>query len=116
MVDNYKFAITYTVCVGTYDENNVLTWNFWRFSSQKEAILIYKLWANTLGAKVWLPYFEFKPLLMPTAEECKEFKRNGWKICDENFLLAFSNVLEAKKALHAKRKRFDSTVRKLLYK
>lgn len=115
MVDIYKLAITYMIRVGIYDENNILTWNTWNFSSQKEVILVYKLWANTPGVKVRPPYLELTTLVMPTAEEYKELKRKGWKICDENFL-TFSDALEGKKALYAKRDRFENTVRKLLYK
>lgn len=115
MEDIYKFAISYTMCVGIYDENGTIVWESWRFSTQKEAMLVYKLWANTPGAKARPPYLESLMLFMPTAEERKELKRKGWKICEENFL-DFSDAIEGQKALYAKRDRFEKTVRKLLYK
>lgn len=112
--DYYGFAITYTVRVDIRDEDGTVTQHHWHFKTSKEALLIYKLWANTVGVKVYLPKLEFEYISVHS-KVSKAYKRNGWKVSSEN-ALGYQDMEHGKRVLREKQKRFYESVRKLLYK
>lgn len=112
--DYYGFAITYTVRVDIRDEDGVNTQNYWHFKTSKEALLVYKLWSNTVGVKVYLPQLEFEHISVHS-KVGKAYKRNGWKVFSEN-ALGYKDTNHGERALREKQKRFYQAVRKLLYK
>lgn len=112
--DYYGFAITYTVRVDIRDEDGVNTQHHWRFKTSKEALLVYKLWANTAGVKVYLPRLEFEHISVHS-KVSKAYKRNGWKVSSEN-ALGYKDMNHGVRVLREKQKRFYESVRKLLYK
>ena len=112
--DYYGFAITYTVRVDICDEDGVNTQHYWHFKTSKEALLVYKLWANTVGVKIYLPRLEFEYVSV-RSKVGKAYKRNGWKVSSKN-ALGYKDIEHGKRALHEKQKRFYKSVRKLLYK
>lgn len=112
--DYYGFAITYTVRVDMRDEDGINTQNYWHFKTSKEALLVYKLWANTIGVKVYLPQLEFEHISVHS-KVGKAYKRNGWKVFSEN-ALGYKDMNHGERALREKQKRFHQAVKKLLYK
>ena len=110
----YGFAITYTVRVDIRDEDGVNTQNYWHFKTSKEALLVYKLWSNTIGVKVYLPKLEFEHISVHS-KVGKAYKRNGWKVSSQN-ALGYRDIEHGERALREKQKRFYQAVRKLLYK
>lgn len=112
--DYYGFAITYTVRVDIRDEYGVNTQNYWHFKTSKEALLVYKLWSNTIGVKVYLPKLEFEHISV-RSKVGKAYKRNGWKVSSQN-ALGYKDMNHGERVLREKQKRFYQTVRKLLYK
>ena len=112
--DYYGFAITYTVRVDIRDEDDVVTQHQWHFKTSKEALLVYKLWSNTVGVKVYLPQLEFEYISVHS-KVGKAYKRNGWKVSSQN-ALGYKDMNHGERALREKQKRFYQAVRKLLYK
>lgn len=112
--DYYGFAISYTVRVDIRDEDGVNTQHHWHFKTSKEALLVYKLWANTVGVKVYLPQLEFKCISVHS-KVGKAYKRNGWKVSSRN-TLGYKDISHGERVLHEKQKRFYESIRKLLLK